>query len=333
MIAVLAWALVSSLVLFVGYNLFVLRSPVSKVVRELTSVVSSPVRNTTTSACRLTIVDVPGASWLHTQLNPGLIVRHGDGSWDHVVHKIDQEQRLCMAYRQCKFGIPTWNRTWLCDVSLGDLRAQRPRMISADSRLEDPRLFSYDGELHVAVSMVSMGATMAKQIVIPLRSKKVIRSPLNSYVSEMHIEKNWQFFEYRRKKYVVYMVQPLRIFELTGDDLRPVAKVAEQDWTAPDKAQLRGGAPPVFLSDRFYMVVHSKDYKIYILTFDRSFNMIGCTNRPLLTLPGHYIYFPCGLVYDERADAFLVSTGINNKQIGILTLQKSYVDNLLERVF
>lgn len=178
-----------------------------------------------------------------------------------------------------------------------------------------------------------------KQVVVPIRRSasytrpNIIKSPLNDYVSKIQTEKNWQFFEDHGKKYVVYTVQPLRIFELVGHDLRPAAKVADQHWTAPDESNLRCGAPPVFIHDRFYMVTHSKDYKMYVVTFDRSFRMIGCTRGPLVTLPGHYIHFPCGLVYDERKDTFLVSTGINNKQLAILEVQKRYVDGLLSPVF
>jgi hypothetical protein len=333
-VAWLAWICVLPFVLFVGFNWFIKRRPLKGIFQEIASMFALHVHNVDKDDWALTVLSPEKSSWMDVDLNPGMIVRHGDDTWDYVIRKDDPKQRLFVCFRRCFLSVPIRNQTWMYELcAIG-----RPRMLLNDSRLEDARLFSYDQQLYASVDMIVDMQFNTKQVVVPIRLNnirpKIIKSSLNDYVSNIQTEKNWQFFEDHGKKYVVYTVQPLRIFELVGHDLRPVRKVAEQQWTAPDKSTLRCGTPPVFIHDRFYMVTHSKDYKMYIVTFDRSFRMIGCTRGSLINnLPGHYIHFPCGLVYDERKDTFLVSTGINNKQLAILEVQKRYVDGLLRPVF
>lgn len=332
-----AWLVITPfalLLLTVLFNWIVKKRPLKGILNEVKGLFTWPISDARGPHWTLTIFR-PQKSWIHADLNPGLIVRHTDGTWDYFLRKGDPKQRLFACFRRCMIMAPIWNQTCLCELDSTTYRViNKPIVILSDPRLEDARLFQYKQQLFASVDTLQDVLMNTKQVVVPINfvntRPKVIKSNLNSYISESQTEKNWQFFEHNNQMHVIYSVQPFRVFELQNFDLK--RKVAEQDWTL-GQVHVRGGTPPVRIGNQFYMVTHSKDYKMYMVTFDESLRITKCTTCPLLTLPGHYIHFPCGLVYDERANTFLVSVGFNNKQIGILTVQKSRVDSLLDRVF
>ena len=332
-----AWFIIipfALLLLTILFNWIVKKRPLKGILNEVKGLFAWRVSDAGGPDWKLTVFE-PQKSWYHVDLNPGLIVRHADGTWDYVLRTNDPEQRLFACFRRCTLMAPVWNQTCLCELDTkthGVING--PSVILSDPRLEDARLFQYRRQLFASVDTLQDVLMNTKQVVAPINFRntrpKVIKSNLNNYVSESQTEKNWQFFEHDNRMYVIYSVQPFRVFELQDFDSK--RKVADHEWSL-GHVHARGGTPPVRLGKQWYMVTHSKDYKMRAVTFDDSFRITKCTNKPLLNLPGHYIHFPCGLVYDERKDAFLVSTGINNKQVGILTVQKSHVDSLLERVF
>jgi hypothetical protein len=307
-------------------------------VKELWCLITPPCPSVRDRSWSLRIVDTK-KPFYNVDCNPGMIVRHGDGTWDYRLREDDDRQCLFACFRRNFLTMPFKNETWMCSLNDDTICIQgEPHILLEDPRLEDARLFTYDQKLYASVTRLHYDvfrSALYKQAIVPLENDQTrptaIESSLNDYVSKRQMEKNWQFFQIGAKKYAIYSVQPFVVFELAGDDLKPVRKVTDFKWTTPG-IQMRCGTPPVWVRDRFFMVVHSKDYKMYAVTLDASLNVVGYTKKPLIDCPGHYIQFPCGLVYDERTDVFLISMGINNKQVAVLKIAKSYLDKDIVRI-
>jgi len=277
---------------------------------------------------------------LRVDMNPGLIVWcENDKKWSYTLQDKSQKQKLFLCFRRCFISIPFGNETWMCELDHDTLQAkEEPRRLLNDPKLEDARLFTYDGQLYAACSKIMNFQILTKQVAMKLHLNQPdlnpveIYSPLNDFLSKNKMEKNWQFFEFNHKKYVVYSIHPFKIYELSMDNLKPLDVKTEQKWNAENGVKLRCSTPPVWIGDRFYMVVHSKDYRMYVVTFDALFNLIGYTPSAIIDCPGHYIYFPCGFVYDRRKQSFLIATGVNNKQVAILEIHKSVIDESMKNI-
>lgn len=145
-------------------------------------------------------------------------------------------------------------------VRLGpDFRAAGPAVRlelaapDASEGCEDPRLFVYGGQLHVAYVGV-VGAGDAKRTNV-LYARLAADFSVESIVAprlaaRRALERDWQFFEAEGALWAVYTVAPHRVMRIKDGEAIP-AYVTDKPlpWNA---GPLSGGASPVLVGDEFY---------------------------------------------------------------------------------
>lgn len=97
------------------------------------------------------------------------------------------------------------------------------------------------------------------------------------YSERKSMEKNWQFFEFDKKLYSVYSINPHIILEIKGNKSKELYKTQfkqRKPWTF---GYLRGGANPVLFNNEYYSFFHwteipppgiNKTYTIGVYTFE-----------------------------------------------------------------
>lgn len=156
---------------------------------------------------------------------------------------------------------------------------------------EDPRLFIFKDQLHVAFTAVRPESRHPNKVVakvgyasLKLNSQKtqwvIDKTYLPEYTDSMHWEKNWGFFESQGKLWCVYDAEKHIILEM--DNGKPRLAYSNNVRTIPGSSGLiRGGASPQFFRGQFYSFIHfrqePKFYRGGLYTFDSQppFNITG----------------------------------------------------------
>ncbi len=182
---------------------------------------------------------------------------------------------------------------------------------------EDPRLFVFGGQLHVAYSGVSRDGfgSMKVSVMVARLNDRYLADKVYAphFGHRRHWEKNWGFFERAGDLHAVYDIAPHRILKI---DLNKqyASQSAETPFDVPaELGVLRGGASPVFVPSKgeWYSWCHSswwrnkrKWYALSLYTFEDSepFTVKRHVGLPILLpdtkdMPGstvpHCVY-PCG---------------------------------------
>jgi hypothetical protein len=213
----------------------------------------------------------------------------------------------------------------MCEIDIKTgVMLQNPYEVCRKFSIEDARLFYFDGELYVSVSKPEYPAYWFKQYVIRLRDNKEFRPNLNNVNKQ---EKNWQYFQKNDKLYMIYSIMPFVVYEVNKETFDVKNKLMDHEWKHSDSVMLRCSAPPVLIHGQYYMVVHSVDYKTYIIKFNTSFQLLGCSDALCEDVVCRYdIYFVCGFIYNAITSQFILSVGLNNKRIALISYTKEYVD-------
>lgn len=194
---------------------------------------------------------------------------------------------------------------------------------------EDPRLFTFRGELYVSyigVEVWGRGNTITNQMYAKLDSNLEVEwTTLPVYHERQFWEKNWGFFEHDRELYAVYSIMPHKVLHIAGDH----ATLAHETPNAmPWKCGVaRGGAPPVLHNGEYYSWFHGAQdehyrfYSIGLYTFENKapFTPNCMLTEPLLMADTHerpaahvpHCVFPGGAVLENNA--WVVSYGYYDK--------------------
>jgi hypothetical protein len=155
------------------------------------------------------------------------------------------------------------------------------------------------------------------------------------------IEKNWGFFEVGGKLYCVYSVSPFVVLEIAPDGFTSIFAIHDWHSTAVERAYgpLRGGASPIRVANRFYMVVQSHTeeggrlwYSGSLIVFDATppFRPLRYATEPLFELTDDERDIRSDLPLNPRvveclypsgativADDLLLTYGINDFRSGL----------------
>ena len=175
------------------------------------------------------------------------------------------------------------------------------------------------------------------------------------------LEKNWTFFEEfpGGRLLAIYSITPHRVleFSLAGDGDVPFEEIARVEWSTDgypaSHGGLRGGAPPYFADDRFWVFCHSVHdgvdgyrYAPSVYCFQQEYPFApsakpktplriaspsGATRTYARLNPavGEVVY-PCGSARDGAR--WLISCGINDEQCAIARLTLAEVSSILAPV-
>jgi len=147
-------------------------------------------------------------------------------------------------------------------------------------------------------------------------------------------QKNWTFFEQNGLVFILYNIMPLEIYILNlASDLLKKSEIIPlifREWKHPKYQDviLRGGSQPIEVDGILYVFVHSTDYKMFAITIDPiNFDILQVTIKELINKDNKSeIYFPCGVIYDEKEKLFHVSLGVNDSNLGIFSIYKKELD-------
>src|SRR5258706_1031544 len=217
----------------------------------------------------------------------------------------------------------------------------------ARSGQDDPRLFVFDGRLHVSFTGVHEleveDTTTSHMLYAELDDSFAARQVfMLDYRYRADWEKNWTFFECDGVRYIVYSVRPHRVLAVTGG----VAVAAhEMPWSTPWQGGVhRGGSSPVRVGDEFYCFFHGVCYVdgvrthtagVYTFEAKPPFRVTRCTRWPILIPdpatrpPGkENVVYPCGAFLD--GERWILSCGVHDSWIEISQFDAADIDKRLE---
>jgi len=187
------------------------------------------------------------------RIDGGQLLAH---EWQFNNSLLRYRARWLMAYR---LG---WNDARLAIAELDDnlQPIQSSRLaLNLGHAQEDPRLWTFRGELYVSFSAVfsKPGGKVDHTDVCYARLDLAADGRVSvadefapRYAGRQPWEKNWGFFEHAEQLYAVYSIKPHRVLRIDGD---AAELVSEQPCPFPRKAGfLHGGAPFVKHNGEFY---------------------------------------------------------------------------------
>jgi FkbM family methyltransferase len=255
------------------------------------------------------------------------IIEHGDGyllAWRHGWQGSEVYlSRLDADFRET--GKPVKLDLWHPDANYGR---------------EDPRLFRFNGRLHVSFIGVQGGARIGRtnQLYARLRDDLSVDQVFSPrYARRNEWEKNWQFFGHGGKLFAVYSVAPThRVLAIDGDRAEVAYETpAPLAWTDGAMGadwlggEIRGGAAPVLVGDEFWCWFHDRVelpdrhrvYRTGLYTFEARppFRLRRIVPKPLLvadrrTKPADQyasVVFPGGAVRDGAG--WVIAIGVHDR--------------------
>lgn len=172
---------------------------------------------------------------------------------------------------------------------------------------EDPRLFIFRGELHVAFTAVQVKPKTvahigyAKLKELAPSTWQVTDTYLPNFPQRQEWEKSWGFFEADNRLWAVYDAEKHTVLSITGD--RAELAYEHSGPTVPNLksyGDIRGGASPQLYQGNFYSFIHFKvpGVKSYVgglYTFDAKppFAPTSYLPYPLLSPSSEHCDYPC----------------------------------------
>jgi predicted GH43/DUF377 family glycosyl hydrolase len=271
----------------------------------------------------------------------------GDSPRNYNASIVEFGGRRLMAYRSHRMDQKGRCAIAMCEVDEkweGTRNHWIELPMTADEHHEDPRLFIYNGHLHLAYTETRFRhpepytCRMAYARLVQKRrrwSAEAVWFPSYGKNNGNSTEKNWQFFEHEGRLYVIYGSQPHVVLEVDGDVVRSVqTDPGEVLWPW---GEVRGGTPPVLMpSGEFLTIFHSslpypvephwRRYYAGAYTFEAKapFRITAVSQSPILGGSGEdghiadprktswkpFVVFPGGII--PHKDGYFVSYGIND---------------------
>lgn len=291
----------------------------------------------------------------HTNLAPGRIGKRFNASI------IDDGDGFILAYRDgwenCEIHTIRLDRDFrpIGEPVLADMRTPwkrtkgpRPkwRCPGAEVGREDPRLFRFKGQLHVA--FVGYDLSIASQCYARLNEDRTVAEAWQANVPERRKwEKNHSFFEHDGQLYAVYLSHPRHIVvKVEGD--REIAMYDQPNTLPWDGGEIRGGAPPVRVGDVYWHFFHDRIdqpngrflYRTGLLEFDgkppfATLRMVrepiqeaDTTTQPLVDPNYCDVLFVGGAV--RVGDDWILCSGEHDRRIRIDRFAHADLDRLLK---
>lgn len=196
---------------------------------------------------------------------------------------------------------------------------------------EDPRLFVFCNKLHIAyVGVQGVSGRVLKTNMLYARlgddfGTEAIFAPKAPGVPQQQWQKNWSYFEHDSILYASYSIAPHKVLRLDGERCEWAYETPTRaNWTW---GEMRGGASPILVGDRFWCFFHSKTthggfmYYTGLLTFaaEPPFRVLEITPQPILvchkpTQPSDQyapVIFTCGAV--KHGNEWVLSSGIHDR--------------------
>ncbi len=258
--------------------------------------------------------------------NCSLIVKDASENYGFVFDSLNPTNRIFLSVRETPSPTSAINKITICEYDLSNNSIEKIYPVATHGlpgNYEDARFFyyknrlgiSYTYKMSITASFLGDDFTITHKDIIPIKHKF------------SSVEKNWTFVERGNEFFALRNYCPIEVYKVnmkSGGEITPYVK---WDWTY-SSARLRGGSPPVFLDNKYYMVLHSAvTYQMYMLVVDaNTFKPLQISGDSLIRDIKTKFQFPCGLLYDTATSEWIVSLGIDDAKCGIVRFKK---DNLL----
>lgn len=213
---------------------------------------------------------------------------------------------------------------------------------------EDPRIFSFAGQLHLATVSFEFLKKRIKihQFLVRLSDSFDVEDVwLPRYQYRNEHEKNWQCFEHERELLSVYSIQPHTIIRHRAGFAEKIAETPGPK-TLPG-VQLRGGCPPVRVGDEYYHFFHTWErkgefyiYTLGVYTFEAKWpfeikrigprSLISCNPDETPWQGDKFVVFPCGAVL--RDNEWLISYGYQDRECRLAAFDFDQVEEQLRPI-
>ncbi len=228
---------------------------------------------------------------------------------------------------------------------------------------EDPRLFVFDGRLHVIFVGVrrtspTNSTAIARQLIARLDDNGNVEHVWEpDYPDSNLIEKNWQPFEWDGGLYAVYSMAPWRVLKLENGGASAIGP--DSSGIAWGNGFCRGGAAPVRVGGEYYAFFHGMQltghqnpearYTMGACVFEAKppFRPLRMTKVPLLSPddaerpvhkshPGGRWYvsnlYVCGSYVDAERERWIISAGYQDHWCRVAEFSFADVESALSLI-
>lgn len=274
-------------------------------------------------------------------------------NWNNCV-KIPKASILVNIYRACDNENRDESKIMLQFIDYYGNSLIPSKTIYDSGIREDPRIFVWKKALYISYSFLILNKKSQKHIgqSTCIRGVKIKYCKLNDFMPKKEVqidygynsekfldeykfwEKNWLFFPYFDKLFVIYSLNPLIII-----DSQTCKRKVYHEWVHRQNKiwknfEIRGGASPILVKDQYYIFAHTHhnlmkpNYKMILLVLDLNLNLIGCTDPIYLPIKNKIVY-PSGAIYLSHENMFLITCGIDDEKQALIHISKNEIDNLI----
>lgn len=293
----------------------------------------------------------------------GTLVAH-QGKYSNVVDDISK-CRIINIYRNSLEPAPLCNLTSKEITVTGKIAdPTASKHIYINEYKEDPRVFTFKDQLYISYNKVHLGDkgyvtdvkvfySRLNKDLTPDPEELTLPIPTNLW------EKNWLYFQHNDELCMIYSIYPLRVYSSQGHVIK------DMDWIHPyDKDvqtdnitkrfinknmvdlkqfrrasalfykqgftfDIRGGAPPVYVEDMYYLFAHSREmpgakYDMIVVVLDSNLNIYGAT-YPLKIADDKRIIYPSGALYDRKTSTWYISCGIDDIEQSLISMTHEFL--------
>lgn len=264
----------------------------------------------------------PGISY-----NPGIII-YENNKYTNIITTNNYNCKV--VFRNEEYYLSYKNKIYECNCDINNYNLYDIKLkYDINNCYQDPRFFVFNNKLYI--SMTKLNKILPKMVVVDYDNNIEYNFPyLNNIKGIDHAEKNWQFFQYLNKYYLLYSIYPFIIYEI-DKNFNIIKKIKETIWKHKYVEILRCSAPPIFINGVFYCIVHSFDinsskYNTYFITFNEKFDILGYTLYPLYDNNIYNIIFSTGFIYNKLNNNFIIFSGVEDKYINLVEVNKRLLD-------
>jgi predicted GH43/DUF377 family glycosyl hydrolase len=193
-----------------------------------------------------------------------------------------------------------------------------PRVINLD---KNRKLISYA----VIETIENKKCDIHARIIGGKSNSEIFTFPKNNALKAR--EKNWTFFLHEGNILFMYSVMPYFSIYDMNENL-----IVSCEWYHPlaNDLELRGGASPIRVGDEYWVIVHSKTYRIFVITFSvHDLMPRRVSKRPLIPHGDKpRIHFPCGAILEDDG-SIIISLGIDDYMSGLLHTSVTEINSVL----
>jgi hypothetical protein len=252
---------------------------------------------------------------------PSLLILNNEAKYTNIIK--NKNDKILLTYKNNDENIYySYLNLDNCQIVNDNENDNEPYKLINEKNLNNSRLFSFNYMLFLSSNYEN------KVKITSIQTFNSFESNLN--LINTYKNKDWCFFSYKNKFYVIYSISPFIIYEIEEKTFDIISKVIHQEWI---HEELQLGTTPVLIGKKFYMVAILPNNKMIFVVFNAfDFKLYAYSNEYICEDDKctSNIYIPFGLVYNKLNNFFYISINIENYKIGILKINLNFIKSKLK---